>query len=143
VTTGGTGAEIPADVEPARSTSVGSPRSVAPWPLTTADVAAALGIADDPANLWLAEVTAATIDVVERERRDLFDQSDPPVFVASADVHAGATLHATNLYRRRDTYGGGGQLDDLGTLAALPLVDPMVDRLLGVGRWRPISARAG
>jgi len=113
-----------------------------PW-LTPELVADALGISADQGGAWLELVTDAAVAFVERERPDLM-AGDPAVFTPPADVVLGGTVHAVNLYRRRDTYAGAGnQLDDLGTLSLLPSTDQGVDRLLGIGRWRATASRIG
>ena len=114
----------------------------AQW-LTPEGVADALGISAEQGGSWLVLVTDAAVAFVERERPDLMTGS-PPVFTPPADVVLGGTIHAVNLYRRRDTYAGtGNQVDDLGTLALLPSTDQGVDRLLGIGRWRSTASRIG
>jgi hypothetical protein len=72
--------------------------------------------------------------MVEAWRKDL---TGPDGYTPTPDVYEGAKLLAADVYRRSDTYGGVSTmaLDNLGGLGAVDL-DPIVVRLLGIGRWR-------
>ena len=103
------------------------------------DVADVLGDPTMATTPRLLQAVAGAESLVERWRGDLFDASTPPVYVVTADVYQGSKLLAADVYRRSDTYGGNNANawgDELGGLG-VPEVDPLVARLLGIGRWRP------
>lgn len=111
--------------------------------LDPAHVAAALGITVAVGGDWLAQTCAAVGASWAEMRGDLVVVADPDTapdvgtFTPTANVEQAATLNAVNVYRRRDTYQGTGtELSGLGELGYVPTIDPLVERLGGIGRWR-------
>ena len=103
--------------------------------LSPADVAAYLDLPGDPLaddNLMLA--TATVKAALERRRSDLFDASDPPVFVAGDEVKGGAVMWAGLVYQTRNSPSGfTGYGDDTVLFDALGARRAEVMRLVG---WR-------
>ena len=58
------------------------------------------------------------------------------MFAPTPDVTHGAALLSCTVSHTSDTYGGGAALADYGNLGTLAGDDPLVNRLLGVGRYR-------
>ena len=111
------------------------PRATSTGWLDPVEVARALGrpeLADDEELVAATEAAGYWIKTV---RRDLADELDG--FTPTPDVNRAGVILALDLYRRPATYGGAGAiLTDLGSLGMVPGVDPMVERLLGIGRFR-------
>jgi len=109
--------------------------------MTPEDVAAWLDLptvsADDD-NLLLS--TAAIKAAVERRRSDLFDDSDPPVFVAPDDVRTGSILWASILYQARSSPSGFPGYGDEASTIFDPLGARRAEVLRLIGWRRPTSA---
>jgi len=108
-------------------------RAAAGW-LDPAVVARALGRPELETDPELAAAVAAVEAWVASVRADLDVEG---TYVPTADVERGAVILTCDIYRRPATYGGSGtSLGDLGSFGMVPGVDPMVERLLGIGRFR-------
>jgi hypothetical protein len=99
-------------------------------------VARALGAPELATDPDLEAACDAAAELVATWRADLTDPETGD-YAPTPDVDRGAVILAVDLYRRPATYGGAGaMLGDLGSLGMVPGVDPMVERLLGIGRYR-------
>ena len=100
-----------------------------PWPITTADVVAQLGVTPSSATdqAWVERATGAAVRWVERHV--------PALELEDADRQAGAVLLAARLYARRNSPGGVVALGDMGA-GYISRQDPDVSALLGLARPR-------
>ena len=100
-----------------------------------AEVARALGAPELATDAELVAAVDAAAYWITTVRADLVDELG--TFTPTPDVTRGGVILSVDLYRRPATYGGSGAiLSDLGSLGMVPGVDPMVERLLGIGRFR-------
>lgn len=106
------------------------------WPITPDDVGAYLDLA--PALVAADDNLALSVDAVvaaiERRRSDLFDASEPPVFVPGDDVRAGCIMWAALVYQARNAPSGfTGYGDDTALVDTLGARRAEIMRLVG---WR-------
>ena len=112
------------------------PRATATGWVDPAEVARALGAPELATDDELVAACDAVAYWVQTVRADLLD-AELGSYAPTPDVNRAAVILTLDVYRRPATYGGAGtMLSDLGSLGVVPGVDPMVERLLGIGRFR-------
>jgi hypothetical protein len=82
----------------------------------------------------LAEDLAAAVADVQDWRSDLFDDADPPLFMAGANVERGTVKYAAQLYISRANLAGTDPVTGLGAPLDIAM-SPTIARLLGIGRY--------
>lgn len=111
-----------------------------PWPPELQDVKDDLGVADNRDDVALAMALEAAIAYVEGPlgRAGEFNfTGDPASLLPTPDraLFLGTVRLAGRWHNRRRSPDGLIDMGELGT-ARVPSVDPDVERLLGVGRFR-------
>jgi hypothetical protein len=116
-----------------------------PWPPALQDLKDYVGVSDNRDDATLASALEAAIDYVagpEGVRAGELNFSGATTGVESllpepgARVVQGTLLYAFRLQNRRRSPDGTIDMGELGT-ARIPSNDPDIERLLGIGRWRP------
>jgi hypothetical protein len=110
-----------------------------PWPPELQDLKDYVGVSDNRDDATLATALEAAIDYVSgvlagsyNFTGDLLSLLPEP----GSRVVQGALLYAFRLHNRRRSPDGTVDMGELGT-ARIPSNDPDIERLLGIGRWRP------
>jgi hypothetical protein len=109
-----------------------------PWPPELQDVKDDLGVADNRDDVALAMALEAAIAYVEDARAGDFNFTADPASLLPApgrDLLLGTVRLAGRWHNRRRSPDGLIDMGELGT-ARVPSVDPDLERLLGVGRFR-------
>lgn len=116
-----------------------------PWPPELQDLRGYVGVSDNRDDVTLRSALDAAIDYVagpEGVRAGEFNFSGVTTGAESllpeptAKVAQGTLLYAFRLHNRRRSPDGTVDMGELGT-ARIPSNDPDIERLLGIGRWRP------
>jgi hypothetical protein len=113
-----------------------------PWPPQLQDLKAYVGVADNRDDATLASALDAAIDYVAGFDGILagsYNFTGDPVSllpIPGEKVMQGTLLYASRLHNRRRSPDGTVDMGELGT-ARIPSNDPDIERLLGIGRWRP------
>jgi hypothetical protein len=108
------------------------------WPPELQDVKDDLGLDDDRDVVALATALQAAIVYVEQARAGEFNfTGDPDSLLPTPgwDLVLGTVRLAGRWHNRRRSPDGMVDMGELGT-ARVPSVDPDIERLLGVGRFR-------
>lgn len=108
------------------------------WPPYLSDLKDDLGAADDRDDVALAQVLAVATAFVEQVRGGEFNfaaDEDSTLPYPSPQLQLGTLRLAGRWFNRRRSPDG---LIDMGELGAtrVPSVDPDIERMLGIGRFR-------
>lgn len=108
------------------------------WPPQLPDFKDDLGVTDDRDDAMLASTLAAAIAYVEGARAGDFNFTADPLSLLPTpgrDLELGTIRLAGRWHNRRRSPDGLIDMGELGT-TRVPSVDPDVERLLGIGRFR-------
>ena len=109
------------------------------WPPQLPDLKEYVGVSDNRDDATLMVALDAAVAYVEDALAGTYNFLGDPLVVLPAPtprVVQGAVRYAARLHNLRRSPDGTIDMGELGT-ARIPTNDPEVERLLGVGRWRP------
>jgi hypothetical protein len=109
------------------------------WPPELPDLKDYVGVSDNRDDVTLATALEAAIDYVSDILAGSYNFTGDLLSVLPEPgqrVVQGTLLYAFRLHNRRRSPDGTIDMGELGT-ARIPSNDPDIERLLGVGRWRP------
>jgi hypothetical protein len=110
-----------------------------PWPPELQDLKDYVGVSDNRDDATLAAALQAAVDYVSGVLAGSYNFTGDVLSVLAepgAAVVQGTLLYAFRLHNRRRSPDGTVDMGELGT-ARIPSNDPDIERLLGIGRWRP------
>lgn len=108
------------------------------WPPQLPDVKDDLGVTDTRDDVALASVLVTAVAYVEEARAGEFNFAADPDSLLPAPGPAlvlGTVRLAGRWFNRRRSPDGLIDMGELGT-TRVPSVDPDIERMLGIGRWR-------
>lgn len=110
-----------------------------PWPPYLQDLKDYVGVSDNRDDATLMTSLEAAMDYVTDVLAGSYNFTGDPLSLLpepGPKVVQATLLYAFKLHNRRRSPDGTVDMGELG-IARLPSNDPEIERLLGIGRWRP------